>query len=143
MSEFKQSEMIRAALEGVKDIIDSNAVLGKPIVTANDVTIIPVSKIAMGLATGGMDYSSQSLPSFGGGGGTGIHVTPVGFLVVKSGGSVELLTVDGAQNKPTTVSVIESVVEVVDNSPEIAEKIKTVIGKFRSEKKQDPVVPVE
>ena len=143
MSEFKQSEMIRSALEGVKGIIDSNAVLGKPIVTNNDVTIIPVSKIAMGLATGGLDYSSQSLPSFGGGGGTGIHVTPVGFLVVKSGGTVELLTVDGAQNKPTAVSVIESVVEVIDNSPEIAEKIKTVIGKFRSEKKQEPVVPVE
>ena len=139
MSEFKQSEMIRSALEGVKGIIDSNAVLGNPIVTNNDVTIIPVSKIAMGLATGGMDYASQSLPSFGGGGGTGIHVTPVGFLVVKSGGSVELLTVDGAQNKPTAGSGIESVVEVIENSPEIAEKVKTVIGKFKSEKKDEPV----
>ena len=133
MSEFKQSEMIKSALEGVRGIIDSGAVLGNPIVTSNNVTIIPVSKISMGLATGGLDYSSKSLPSFGGGGGTGINVTPVGFLVVRASGSVELLTVDGAANKPTAVSIIDSVVELIENSPDIAEKIKIVIGKFKKD----------
>ncbi len=152
MSEFKQSELIRTALEGVHNIIDSNTVLGKPIVTGNDTTIIPVSKISLGIATGGLDYFGKNQPalsptvdatklsSFGGGGGTGINVIPVGFLIVKAGGSVELLTVDGAANKSTAVSVIDSIVEVLERSPEIADKIKEVISKFKKEKDSSETV---
>ena len=147
MSEFKQSEMIRSALEGVKSIVDSNTVLGQPIVTGNDTTIIPISKVSVGLTAGGLDYFGKNAPSassdpsklssFGGGGGTGITVTPVGFLVVKNGGSVELLTVDNAANKPTAVSIIDAVTDLINNSPEIAEKIKEAIAKFKTEEKEN------
>ncbi len=154
MSEFKQSELIRAALEGVKNIVDSNTVLGKPIVTSNNTTIIPVSKISMGLATGGLDYFGKNHPpvnasandlskmsSFGGGGGTGINVTPLGFLVVKEDGTVELLTVDSAGSKPAPAAVIDSVMDVIEHSPEIADKIQEVIGKFKKKKDDDGKTP--
>ena len=143
MSEFKQSEMIQTALEGVKDVICANTVLGSPITVENGTTIIPVSKVSVGLATGGVDYycknapQTANAPAFGGAGGTGITVTPIGFLIVKTGGTVELLTVDAAANKPTSVSIIESVVEVLERSPDLAEKLKETVMKFVPEKKND------
>ena len=139
----KQSDMIRTALEGAKDIIDSNTILGAPLCMENGVTIIPVSKVSVGLASGGLEYFGKNLPapgcdpekqaSFGGGGGTGISVTPVGFLVVKASGTVELLTVDAAANRPTAVSIIESVIDVLERSPEIVEKLKETISSFKKE----------
>lgn len=144
MADSKQSEMIRNALEGIKEVIDENVVLGKPY-NAGNTTIIPVTKISVGLAAGGIDYFGKHAPqndkmpatSFGGGGGTGISVSPVGFLVVKESGAVELLTVDGAANKPTAVGIIDSVLDVIDRSPEIAEKIKAVIAKFKKDKEEE------
>ena len=51
----KQSDLIRTALEGAKDVIDSNTVLGAPLCMENGVTIIPVSKVSVGLASGGLE----------------------------------------------------------------------------------------
>ncbi len=141
----KQSDLIRTALEGAKDIIDTNTVLGAPLCMENGVTIIPVSKVSVGLASGGLDYFGKNLPagndpeklsSFGGGGGTGISVTPIGFLVVKASGTVELLTVDAAANRPTAVSIIESVIDVLERSPEIVEKLRETISSFKKKEEE-------
>lgn len=144
----KQSDLIRTALEGAKDIINANTVLGAPLCMENGVTIIPVSKVSVGLASGGLDYFGKNLPScstndpekfasFGGGGGTGISVSPIGFLVVKSSGTVELLTVDAASNRPTAVSIIESVIDVLERSPEIAEKLKNTLSTFKKKEESE------
>ena len=139
----KQSDLIRTALEGVKEVVNANTVLGTPLCTENGVTIIPVSKVSVGLASGGLDYFGKNKPtgttndpeklsSFGGGGGTGISVTPIGFLVIKASGSVEMLTVDSASYRPTAVSIIEAVIEVLDRSPEIAEKLKETVTTLKN-----------
>ena len=144
----KQIDLVRTALEGAKEIIDANTVLGSPIEAGNGVTIIPVSKVSVGLTTAGIDYfgkhmpapeknSPESIASFGGGGGTGITVTPVGFLIIKASGSVELLTAD-ADNKPTAVSIIETVIEVLERSPEITAKLKSALDVL---KKAEEVIP--
>lgn len=153
MSDSKQNELIRTALEGISKVIDTNTVLGKPYKTEIGTTIIPVTKVSVGLATGGLDYfgkntpketSSAGLPSsFGGGGGTGISVSPIGFLIVKNSGAVELLTVDGAQNKSAAEGIIDSVLDALDRSPEIADKIKAVIAKFKKEKKEEEDAPAD
>ena len=144
----KQSDLIRTALEGAKDLISANTVLGSPLCKENGVTIIPVSKVSVGLATGGLDYFGKNQPScpsadpeklssFGGGGGTGLSVSPIGFLVVKASGTVELLTVDAAANRPTAVSIIESVIDVLERSPEIAEKLKNTLSTFKKDEGKD------
>lgn len=145
----KQTDLVRTALEGAKEIIDANTVLGSPLQMDNGVTIIPVSKVSVGLATGGLDYFGKNIPagtvndpqkvsSFGGGGGTGITVTPIGFLVVKASGTVELLTVDAASNRPTAVSIIESVIDVLERSPEIAEKLRSTLSTFKKKDEEAP-----
>ena len=145
MSDSKQNELIKSTLEGIKDVVDANTVLGTPFTAENGTTIIPVTKISIGLATGGLDdfgkhtpFSDKTAPaspsSFGGGGGTGITASPVGFLVIRAGGSVEMLTVDSASNKGTVGAVVDAISDLLERSPEIADKIKTVIAKFKKKK---------
>jgi hypothetical protein len=59
--------------------------------------------------------------------------------VIKASGTVELLTVDAASNRPTAVSIIESVIDILERSPDIAERIKAMIMTFKTE--ETPVSP--
>ena len=72
MEQNKQSEMIRAALENVKSMFDANTITGTPMELKNGVLIVPVSKIQVGVVSGGMDYqgkSTKEITNYGGGGG--------------------------------------------------------------------------
>ena len=147
MADTKQSELIRTVLEGIKDVVDSNTVLGKPIEAAGGTTIIPVTKVSVGITAGGLDWFGKHRPaeksdpakltSFGGGGGSGISVSPVGFLVIKQSGSVSLLTVDAAANRSTAESIVDTVLDTIDRSPEIVDRIKAAIKKIKPEKDED------
>lgn len=127
--ETKQSEIIKASLENVKSMVDANTVTGTPITTDSGTVIIPVSKVFIGLATGGIDYfgkKSTADKNFGGGGGTGVTVSPVGFLVVEPNGKVDLLSLNYEPKDP-----ISQVLNFIEGSPELIEKIK---GLFNSKK---------
>ena len=140
MNPSKQSEIIENTLSKLKELVDVNTVMGTPIETAAGVTIIPVTKVSVGLATAGLDYFSKNLPeklqekeasNFAGGGGSGISVQPVGFLVVKPNGSVELLSVAAANNK--TASMLDTAIEFIERSPELIARLKAVLGKGSEE----------
>lgn len=127
--ESKQSELIKSALEGVRSMVDANTVTGTPITTDSGTVIIPVSKVFVGLATGGVDYvgkKSVSDKNFGGGGGTGVTVSPVGFLIVDPSGKVDLLSLNYEPKDP-----ISQVLNFIEGSPELIEKFK---GLFSSKK---------
>ncbi len=131
-SENKLQEIIQSSLENIRSMIDANTVIGNPISTPSGTVIIPVSKISMGFASGGMDFNGKNeeamrarLQNFGGGGGTGLSIAPVGFLVVGADGSVDMINVGReAQN-----GAIEQVAGVIERSPEIIAKIKTIFVK--------------
>ncbi len=131
-SENKLQEIIQSSLENIRSMIDANTVIGNPINTPSGTVIIPVSKISMGFASGGMDFNGKNeeamrarLQNFGGGGGTGLSIAPVGFLVVGADGSVDMINVGmEAQN-----GAIEQVAGVIERSPEIIAKIKTLFVK--------------
>ncbi|MBO5212390.1 MAG: sporulation protein YtfJ [Clostridia bacterium] len=126
--ESKQSEIIKTALENVKTMLDANTVTGTPINTDSGTVIIPVSKLFIGLASGGVDYFGKRNPSaiksFGGGGGTGVTVSPVGFLVIEPNGKVDFLNVNQEPQDP-----IVQFLNIVENSPELIEKIKSVFSR--------------
>ena len=131
-SENKLQEIIQSSLENIRSMIDANTVIGNTISTPSGTAIIPVSKISMGFASGGMDFNGKNeeamrarLQNFGGGGGTGLSIAPVGFLVVGADGSVDMINVGmEAQN-----GAIEQVAGVIERSPEIIAKIKTIFVK--------------
>lgn len=114
--------MLDGTLEKLRQMVDGNSIIGDAIHIGEDVTVIPISKISLGVAGGGADYVSkhpnnQENP-FGGGVGAGVQVTPVAFLVVK-GDSVRMLPV----STPATTTV-DRLVEMI---PETLDKITDFI----------------
>ena len=108
----KLPNMLDNTIAKIREMLDANSVVGQPI-TTEGVTIIPISKIFVGLATGGIDYFGKKAPTsknFGGGGGTGMSVVPVGFLVVDNRGDVEFINV-GMKGKPDPVDQIADLVD--------------------------------
>lgn len=127
MSENKMSDIIRSSLDGIKNFTDTDMGIGNAIHTPGGVTIIPISKISIGMATGGVDYGTKKFvgtQNFGGGGTTGISVTPMAFLTVSPSAEVNLITLSSEQ-KDSNISKITSLIE---HSPEIIEKIKNVLS---------------
>ena len=115
MSE-KLPNMLDNTIAKIREMVDANSVIGEPITTSDGVTVIPVSKISVGLAGGGSDFVSKNLNHhenpFGGGVGAGVKVTPVAFLVIKEG-SVRMIPVATPAN--TTVDrIVEMVPETLD-----------------------------
>ena len=124
--ENKLQEMIRTSLESIRAMVDANTVVGNPIETPSGTTVIPISKVSVGYASGGLDSKKiEEKKMFAGGGGTGLTVSPVGFLIVDANGDVEFLNV-GQKGKPDPV---DQIADFVERTPDIIEKIKNIFSK--------------
>ena len=134
-NENKLQEVVQATLAQVRNIINADTIIGEPKTTPSGTTIFPVSKVAMGFATGGLDFNdkqggAQGKPqNFGAGGGTGISVQPIGMLCVSKDGEVEFINI-GVKN-PT--DPMEQLSDIIDRSPEIIAKIKALFAKDKKE----------
>ena len=136
----KISEVIASSLDGIKNIVDADSVIGTPIETPSGTVIIPISKVSVGFVGGGNDYPGKNAQAsgknnFGGASGSGVTVKPVGFIVVTATGAVSILNLDqaGANDLGSSIQTI------IDKAPEYIEKIKNAIGK----KKKDGDAPEE
>lgn len=140
MANNNLSDVIRDSLDGIRSVADSGTVIGDPITTNNGTVIIPVSKITVGFASGGVDYMPKttdkegnqkrvSTPCFAGGGGTGISVTPLCFLVVTADGGVTMMNIADSDTVPPAVGAIDSISSFVEKAPEIIAKIKGLFAK--------------
>ena len=116
------NEMLQATMSKIRELVDTNTVVGQPITTDDGVTLIPVSKLSFGFATGGSDFGKtpNAAKNFGGGAGAGVNVMPIAFLIVKDG-NVKLLPV-----APPAESPVGRVVELV---PEMFDKVTDYIDK--------------
>lgn len=120
-------DLMTNTMQKIREMVDVNTVVGEPIRTAEGITIIPVSKLSMGFASGGSDFSTKNQPAdkancFGGGSGAGINIMPVGFLIIK-GDSVRMLPV--APPPGTTADrVIEMVPDLVDKVTDLMDRKK-------------------
>lgn len=97
--EEQVNDIIKSAMDRLKNLVETNVVVGKPIVIEHNKSIIPVSKINVGFIAGGGEVKcnlkkikSENYP-FAGGSGSGFNITPVGFLVL-SGDKVDFVAVD-------------------------------------------------
>lgn len=108
--------MLENTIAKIREMVDSNSVVGEPIVTQDGVTIIPISKISVGLGGGGSDFVSKNVNRqenpFGGGVGAGVKVTPVAFLIIKEG-NVRMLPV-AAPASTTADRIVEMVPDTLD-----------------------------
>ena len=133
-------EMMGASIEKVKEIAGTETVIGDPIYTPNGTMILPVSKLSMGFATGGIDSTSKKIEkpktSFGGGGGTGVTVTPIAFLVISAEGKIDLVPISAPQN----IDTVDKIAALIERSPEIIGRIKAI---FKKKEKDADVNSVE
>ena len=108
--------MLEGTIAKIRDMVDVNSVVGDPIVTADGVTIIPISKVSVGFAGGGSDFVSKNANNqenpFGGGAGGGVKVTPVAFLIIKDG-NVRMMPVATPANT-TADRIVEMVPDTLD-----------------------------
>ena len=80
------SDMMRATMDKIHEMVDANTIVGQPITTPDGVTLIPISKVSFGFGSGGGDYGKTSAKEgFGGGSAAGVKIDPVAFLVIKDG----------------------------------------------------------
>ena len=111
-------DMIENTLSKIRDMVNVNTVVGEPITVPGDVTIIPVSKVSVGLGGGGLGNDSgekapgekKHVPN--GGAGGAVKITPIAFLIVKDG-NVRMLPVATPANT-TTDRLVEMVPDVLD-----------------------------
>ena len=138
-------ELLNTALRDARTAMDTDTVVGDPICLDNGITIIPLSKVAMGFASGGLDFDGKkesSSKNFGGGGGTGLSVQPVGFLVISHEGRVEMINVGQSAPKDT----IEQIADLLERTPDIVYRLKMIFDKFAEMKKdgeQQPALETE
>ena len=107
--------MLQDTISKIREMVDVNSVVGEPIVTADGVTIIPVSKISVGFGGGGSDFANAPAGKetpFGGGVGGGAKVTPICFLIVKDG-NVRMMPVAAPANT-TADRIVEMVPDTLD-----------------------------
>ncbi|MBO5068250.1 MAG: sporulation protein YtfJ [Clostridia bacterium] len=121
-SEKKQNkinETIETTLKNLSTIIDANTVFGSPLKTESGEIIIPVSKITVGILSGGGEYgklgifnSSSDLP-FSAGNGAVVSVKPCGFLL-KENDKFKLLNVAGNSYEKLIDKVSDFISELKD-----------------------------
>ena len=132
-NENRFDSMFKTSFENIKGMLDSNTVVGNPISLSNGTTIIPISKLSVGFATGGLDTGAQPKKAnkFGGGGGSGMSISPVGFLVIDKNGKTDFVSVESK----TVLDPVEQACDLLDRSPEIIQKIKNIFdGKTEPQK---------
>ena len=116
------SGILATTIEKVRQLVDVSTIVGEPIKLSEEITVIPVSKVTYGFASGGADFPSKgSAELFGGGGGSGITINPVAFLILKDG---EVTLKHITANDNAVERVVNMVPELIDKVSGIADKVK-------------------
>ena len=127
---------MESTMSKIREMVDVNTVVGQPISTPDGVTVIPVSKVRFGFASGGSDFTGKGKPSgtsnpFGGGSGAGVNITPIAFLVLKDG-NVRLINVS-----PHEHTAIDNIIDMV---PEVVDKLTGAMSRKKEAKAEDVVI---
>ena len=122
--------ILGVSMENIHEMVDVNTIIGDPI-TKGDTTIIPISKVSFGFASGGSDLPTQAAEKFAGGAGAGVTVKPVAFIVIKADGDVKLMEL-GAKGSPLD-GVLESL-------PGFIEKIKASAAEKKAAKGESKAI---
>lgn len=118
MSENNIKSVMDTTMDKLRTMVDADTIIGTPIVVGN-VTLLPVSRVSFGLATGGSDFPSKNGQElFGGGGGAGVTVNPVAFICV-NGDNVHMMPVYSEMN---------TIDKAINMAPELIDKVKSLFN---------------
>lgn len=125
MDNYPISDIVETAVSNLGKMAEVNTIVGKPIVTMDGTTIMPLSQVTFAFMAGGGEYGNTQQKhntraddnggKFAGGTGGGATLTPVGFLVIDK----------------SVVRVINS--EEQSNASKLFEFAMSIIGKNKND----------
>ena len=138
MAEHGVNGLMAETMEKIRSMVDVNTIIGDPIVTHDGTTLIPISKVTFGFGSGGSDFkprnSSDSAPlCFGGGGGAGVSISPVAFLIVSEG---------NARILPVNMPADNSTDRLIEMIPDAVNGIQNFVSNRRGKKTEEAQAPV-
>ena len=101
------NDLMQTAMEKVREMVDTNTIVGQPITTPDGVTLIP-------------DYGKTQPKDFGGGSAAGVKIDPVAFLVIRDGITRVL---------PVAVPPVSTLDRVVEMVPDLMDKVEKYFDK--------------
>ncbi|WP_208585890.1 GerW family sporulation protein [Gracilibacillus suaedae] len=131
-------------MANLKQLIEVDTAIGKPIEVPDGSLIIPLSKVKFGFAAGGSEFvpgggqdqqgeesgqednQSESIIPFGGGSGGGVSIIPSAFVIANKEG-VRLLPL----NESTTAYE-----KVLEKSPQVIDQVLDMLKQRRDGKQQ-------
>ena len=140
MTDHPIESLMLTAMNSIKEMIDVDTIIGEPIQAANNIVVIPISKVSFGFAAGGSEFKGETVNQykkqekdeqiqyrlpFGGGSGAGVSLSPVAFLVIQ-GEMVKILPV----NHWTSLD------KILDYIPDLFEKANCMINNSMNNKKE-------
>ena len=117
-------DVMNSTMEKVREMVDANNIVGAPITTPDGVTLIPISRVSFGFGSGGGTYG-QTSERFGGGGGAGVKIDPVAFLVIKDGQT---------RMMPVAVPATATMDRVLEMAPQLIDRVEGFVNKKKEEK---------
>ena len=113
-TEHPINDLMDVTMEKIREMVDVNTIAGTPITCADGATIIPISKVSYGFASGGSDLPAKvEKDLFGGGSGAGISIQPVAFLVILNG-EVKLMQLSIDASTPNAlINLVPDVMEKI------------------------------
>ncbi len=126
------SEMMQESMAKVREMADTNTIVGQPIQTPDGVTLIPISRVSFGFGGGGAAFGGKQKAvedpaNLGAGVAAGVRVDPVAFLIIKDGITRVM---------PVAVPAMNTVDRVVEMVPEVMDRVTNFIND-RQKKKEE------
>ena len=129
MKDQSASGILATAIDKIKDMVDCQTIIGDPIDAGDGIKVIPISKVTYGFASGGSDFPTKtSKELFGGGGGAGVTIQPVAFLVINNGEVSVKYICEGSES---------SAERIIGMVPDVVNKVGDIINKFSKDGKED------
>ena len=104
------SDLMRSTMDKIREMADTNTIVGQPITTPDGVTLIPISRVSMGF-----------------GSGAGVKIEPVAFLVIREGTTRVL---------PVAMPPMTTLDRVVEMMPDLVDKVEKY---FDKKEEKEPV----
>ncbi|MBD5161043.1 MAG: sporulation protein YtfJ [Oscillibacter sp.] len=126
------SDMMQEGMAKLRELADTNTIVGQPIQTPDGVTLIPISRVSMGMGGGGAIFGKKANNNpegnLGTGIGVGVHIDPMAFLIVKDGYTRVM---------PVAAPPMNTVDRVIEMTPEVIDRVTGFIEKQQDRKKAE------
>ena len=126
------SDLLQESMTKLRELADTNTIVGQPIHTPDGVTLIPISRVSLGVGGGGSIFGKKKdvnpEGNLGAGMGASVSIDPIAFLIVKDGFTRVM---------PVAAPPLDTVDRIVEMAPDVIDKVTGFIEKQQEKKKME------